>query len=189
MGDAVLLLGDPRLRVVSSPVAGVADPAFEAEARRLHAVLEAFRRRHGFGRGIAAPQIGIPRRFIALDLGAGPLTLVNPVITWRSRETFTLWDDCMCFPDLLVKVRRHLSIRLAFQDETGRFHTWEKIGQAESELLQHEVDHLDGVLATDRALDGPSLVYRLAFDADPDYFRGQVDYRIGPLAAPAPTGT
>lgn len=178
--DPVLPLGDPRLRRVCGPVENPADPRFQAENRRLQAALEAFRAARGFGRGIAAPQIGIPWRFIALNLGKGTYSLLNPVITWRSEDTFTLWDDCMCFPDLLVKVRRHASISIAYQDEQGLPQASEKLGPAESELLQHEIDHLDGILAIDRALDRDSIVLRAAYDADPEPFRGQVDYTIQP---------
>jgi peptide deformylase len=180
MGDRVLPLGDPRLRVVCAPVQDVADPEFRRENARLKAALDAFRAERGFGRGIAAPQIGIPRRFIAVNLGRGTHSLINPVITWRSPETFTLWDDCMCFPELLVKVRRHLSLSLAFVDEQGRPQMLEAVSQAESELFQHELDHLDGVLAIDLALDAQSLVHRSAFEADPSCFQRQVDYVIQP---------
>ena len=180
MGDRVLPLGDPRLRVVCEPISDVSDAEFQRENQRLKAALDAFRAEHGFGRGIAAPQIGIPRRFVAVNLGHGTHGLVNPVITWRSPETFTLWDDCMCFPDLLVKVRRHTSISLAFQDEEGRPQTWEHLGQPQSELLQHELDHLDGILAIDMALGPRSIIYRTAFDADPVHFQSQVDYLIQP---------
>ncbi|MDR3682318.1 MAG: peptide deformylase [Geothrix sp.] len=178
MTDRVLLLGDPRLRVVCETVQDVADPDFRRENERLKAALDAFRAKRGFGRGIAAPQIGIPRRFIALNLGAGTHSLINPAITWRSPETFTLWDDCMCFPELLVKVRRHRSISITFLDEGGQPRTREQVGPAESELLQHELDHLDGVLATDLALDARSIIYRAAFDDAPAHFQSQVDYVI-----------
>ncbi len=180
MTDRVLPLGDPRLRCLCDPVPDVADPDLLMERERLKNALDAFRAEKGFGRGIAAPQIGIPKRFIAINLGQGTHALINPVITWRSEETFTLWDDCMCFPDLLVRVRRHASITLSFLDEEGRKQTWERLGRAESELLQHEVDHLDGVLATDLALDLKSIIYRSAFEADPAYFESQVDYVIQP---------
>src|SRR5262245_10316208 len=91
----ILQLGDPRLRQIYSPVLDVADPTFVENHRRLHTTLGKFRQAYGFGRAISAPQIGVPQRFIALNLGDGPQLLVNPIITWRSRETFTLWDDCM----------------------------------------------------------------------------------------------
>lgn len=178
MTDRVLPLGDPRLRLVCAPVADVFDPAFQVENARLKAALDAFRAERGFGRGIAAPQIGIPRRFVSINLGQGTHSLVNPVITWRGEATFTLWDDCMCFPDLLVKLRRHASISIAFLDEQGRHQARERLGRAESELLQHELDHLDGVLATDLAIDKGSIIYRAAFAADPGHFQQQVDYVI-----------
>ncbi len=178
MSDRVLPLGDPRLRLVCEAVDKPAAAAFRAEAQRLKDALDAFRAEYGFGRGIAAPQIGIAKRFIAINLGKGTHALLNPVITWRSPETFTLWDDCMCFPDLLVRVRRHTSISITFLDEQGQPQAWEALGQAESELLQHELDHLDGVLATDRALDTRSIIYRTAFAANPTCFQQQVDYVI-----------
>ncbi|MGZ8781401.1 MAG: peptide deformylase, partial [Thermoanaerobaculia bacterium] len=112
----VLLLGDPRLRVRSSEVAS----CDARELGELAATLEEFRRQHGFGRAISAPQIGIARRFIAVNLGKGTFFVVNPVITWRSEETFTMWDDCMSFPDLLVRVERNHSLSLEYLDEDGR---------------------------------------------------------------------
>ena len=180
MFDHVLPLGDPKLRIVCEPVKNVADPGFQAENRRLRAALDGFRAERGFGRGIAAPQIGIPKRFIAINLGQGTRSLINPAVSWRSDATFTLWDDCMCFPDLLVKVRRHRSISLDFLDEAGRPQRWEDLGQAEAELLQHELDHLDGILATDLALDARSLITRAAYADNPAFFQEQVDYLIQP---------
>jgi peptide deformylase len=176
--DRVLLLGDPRLRASCERVADARAPEARAGFARLKAALEDFRAEHGFGRGIAAPQIGIPRRFVAIDLGEGARCLVNPEITWRSPGTFTMWDDCMSFPDLLVRVRRHDSISLRYQDEEGEERSWDRLGIPESELLQHELDHLDGVLAIDRAIDRESLVCRAAFDLEPELFRSQVDYVI-----------
>jgi peptide deformylase len=172
---AVLLLGDPRLRAVARPVDDFDDPAFIDDRERLHATLAAFRQQHGFGRAIAAPQIGVPYRFIAADLGEGPFTLINPLIVWRSEETFTLWDDCMSFPSLLVRVRRHSSISLRYRDELGNLREWTRLERAASELFQHEIDHLDGILAVDRAIDRESLVLRDLFAAAPERFRALVD--------------
>jgi peptide deformylase len=178
--DRVLLLGDPRLRVLCAPVEDLLSPSFAAEASRLKAALDAFRAERGFGRGMAAPQIGITKRFIAINLGKGTACLVNPAISWRSEETFTMWDDCMSFPDLLVRVRRNRSISLRFADESGALREWAKLDIAASELLQHELDHLDGRLAIDLALDRESIAYRGAFEADPKRFKAMVDYLIEP---------
>ena len=172
----VLLLGDPRLRVRSSDVES-SDPR---ELDALAATLEAFRRQHGFGRAISAPQIGIARRFIAVNLGRGTFFVVNPAITWRSDETFTMWDDCMSFPDLLVRVERAKSLSLEYVDEQGRRKEWRELDQAAAELLQHEIDHLDGVLAVDRAIDDQSLVLRREYERNREYFDAKVDYRIVP---------
>lgn len=176
---AVLPLGSPGLRAVSAPVADVRDPALRVEVARLHATLADFRERNGFGRAVSAPQIGVPRRFIALALAGYPGLLINPEIVWRSEATFTMWDDCMSFPTLLVRLRRHRSISVQYLDEQGARRELAGLDPAVSELLQHEIDHLDGVLAVDHALDRESLVTRQAFEADPAYFRRQVDYVIG----------
>jgi peptide deformylase len=169
----VLLLGDPRLRTRSAEV-----ESFDARAfAELAETLEAFRRQHGFGRAISAPQIGIAQRFIAVNLGRGTFFIVNPVITWRSGETFTMWDDCMSFPDLLVKLERAKSLSLQYVDEHGEAKEWKELDTAAAELLQHEMDHLDGVLAVDRAL---ALAVRKEYERNRAYFDAQVDYAIVP---------
>jgi len=183
-------LGDPVLRERCAPV-GALDGELAEAAGRLQATLQGFRAAHGFGRGIAAPQIGVPRRMVALDLGAteypdggsGPLLLLDPTVVWSSDETFTLWDDCMSFPSLLVRVRRHASVSVTFRDGAGRQRVWQCVEPALAELLQHELDHLDGVLALDRAEPAApgtdAVIGRAAFDDAPDRFRAQVDYEIG----------
>lgn len=172
----VLLLGDPRLRVRSAEVGRCDAASFDA----LAATLDAFRKQHGFGRAISAPQIGIAQRFIAMNLGKGTFFLVNPVITARSEETFTLWDDCMSFPNLLVRVSRNALLSLEYDDEHGGRHEWRDLGRAESELLQHELDHLDGILAVDRALDPESLVMRAEYERNRERYDAMVDYAIVP---------
>jgi peptide deformylase len=85
--------------------------------------------------------------------------LVNPVIVRRSRKKMTLWDDCFSFPDLAVKVKRNVSVEVRYQDIGGHQHRIHAEG-ALSELLQHEIDHLDGILAIDRAIDSNHIVYK-----------------------------
>lgn len=175
----VLLLGDRRLRVQSE----VVDRLDERECAALGSALDAFRARHGFGRAISAPQIGIPRRFIAMNLGKGTFFVVNPVVTWRSEERFTMWDDCMSFPDLLVRVRRASSLSLEYVDEAGVRKEWREVDQALSELLQHEIDHLDGILAVDRAIDRHSLLMRSVYESNREMYDAMVDYTIVPTIA------
>jgi peptide deformylase len=150
----ILLLGNLALR---TPCARVRNfPLLRRTARDLADTLADFRRRYGFGRGIAAPQIGLHDRVIVLE-EIGPL--VNPRITRQSRQTMTLWDDCFSFPDILVKVRRHLRVSVDFQDLAGRRRTISAEGGL-SELLQHEIDHLDGILAIDRSVDSRHIILR-----------------------------
>ena len=144
-------------------------------------MLEAFRRRHGFGRAIAAPQIGVAKRFIAANLGHGPFLIADPAITWRSEDTFTLWDDCMSFPWLMVRLQRRRSISLSYTDQEGARVDWSNLDASTSELMQHEVDHLDGVLALDRARDVRDIVSRAVFERMREVFASEADYTIPPL--------
>lgn len=174
----VKLLGDQTLRKVSDLVNDFSNPEFIDNTRFLHATLAEFRRKFGFGRAISAPQIGINQRFIALNLGAEPQLIVNPKITWTSHDKFTMWDDCMSFPGLLVRLERYKSISLRFLNEIGVYQEWNNLDIATSELLQHEIDHLDGILAVDRAIDKNSVIMREYFDQNREEVNKQVDYTI-----------
>ena len=146
----VLLLGDARLLEPCRPVEREAPEDWEQIRCDLRDTLLEFRRMHGAGRGIAAPQIGVRLRVVYLEWPE-PRLLINPELDRFSPETFELWDDCMCFPELLVRVQRHRSCRLRYQDLKGARHElWAE--DSLSELLQHEVDHLDGVLAVARSI-------------------------------------
>lgn len=153
----ILQLGDPMLRWKSEPV----DPPGAAALvlRDLRATLGEFRRAHGFGRGISAIQIGVPLRLIYIEFEGSGYPLINPEWEWMSAEKFVLWDDCFSFPDLMVKLERSKAVRLRYQSAGGDWLTLSAEG-ALSELLQHEMDHQDGILAVDRALDSQSLATR-----------------------------
>jgi peptide deformylase len=84
-----------------------------------------------------------------------PMIFINPVFSEQSAELIELWDDCMSFPDLLVRLRRHRSLRITYRDLNWGENTQRLEGDL-AELLQHEVDHLDGILAVMRAIDGAS---------------------------------
>ncbi len=174
----VLLLGDPGLRKVCRAVDDVNSDDFRFYRDRLHATLEAFRAEHGFGRAISAPQIGVGLRFIAVNLGGEAFTMVNPEISWCSAEMFTMWDDCMSFPFLLVRVRRHRGISVRYLDDHGTVKIMDRLDQATSELLQHEIDHLNGILAVDHAIDRESIVSREVFAENPESFAAKADYVI-----------
>ena len=94
-----------------------------------------------------------------MQVGGLRYELINPEITWFGPDRFTLWDDCFSFPNLLVRLERRRAVRLRYQTIAGAECELEAFG-ALSELIQHEVDHLDGVLAVDRAQNRDSLCTR-----------------------------
>ncbi|MBL7993955.1 peptide deformylase, partial [bacterium] len=124
----------------------------------MHDTLMDFRSRYRAGRAIAAPQIGIMKRLVYMHIDR-PVVFINPVLDHKSPELFELWDDCMSFPDLLVKVKRHSHCRIRFKNTDWQDQEM-MLDNALSELLQHEVDHLDGILAVSRAVDEKSFMLR-----------------------------
>jgi peptide deformylase len=145
----IRLLGDPVLRSRCEPVTSAKSPAVRLVADDLQETLRNLKVRHGFGRGLSAPQVGAPLRLVYIEIEE-PWLLINPEIVDVGTEDFFVWDDCFSFPDLLVRVQRAYHIKVRYLDSAGK----EQIVEASdslSELLQHEIDHLDGVLAVDRA--------------------------------------
>lgn len=155
----LLLLGDPRLYETCSPVLETDLPLVSAWVADLHTVVEEIRATYQFGRGIAAPQLGIMKRLIYLNVDR-PMVILNPELVSVSDETDELWDDCMSFPNLLVRVRRHQRLTMIYRDEQWQPQTWDVTDWSLSELIQHEYDHLNGVLCTMRAVDERSFQWR-----------------------------
>ncbi len=147
---SILTRGHAALTSASHPVTQ-RDPALAEQLIELHATLTDFRARNGFGRAMAAPQGGIAKRVIVMNLGAMPFALINPKITWRSEAMFEVWDDCLSVPDCVVRVQRHCSISVSYLDEQFRERIWANLPKDLSELVQHEIDHLDGILMNERA--------------------------------------
>ncbi len=154
----VLLLGDPRLHEICDPVVEADLEALEAVVEDLHDTLLDCRERYGVGRAIAAPQIGVKKRLVYMHID-NPVVFLNPVLDRLSPERIEIWDDCLSFPDLLVKVRRHRTCRIRYRDMEWQEQTLD-LQDDLAELLQHECDHLDGVLAVARAIDGQSFALR-----------------------------
>lgn len=144
-------LGDPILRVRCEPLQDPRSPAARLLADDLRDTLRAARKRHKMGRALAAPQVGAPLRLVFVELDRQRWVMVNPEITDIGPDDFAVWDDCFCFPNLLVRVNRAYRISVSYQDLKGKSHTLELEGPM-AELLQHEVDHVDGILAVDRAV-------------------------------------
>jgi peptide deformylase len=142
-------LGDPVLLEKSVPVRIEELESILPYINDMWRLIIEFRETYGRGRAIAAPQIGMLKRIICINTGR-PQVLINPVIESKSDEMIDVWDDCMSFPDLLVLLKRHKSITISFYDLAWKKQVWH-LGDDMSELLQHEYDHLDGILAISRA--------------------------------------
>jgi len=144
----IRLLGDPILRERCQLIAKPSSTAVRVILDDLKETLRDFQSRFGYGRGIAAPQIGAPVRIVYVEMEK-PWPLINPEIVDVGNEDFTVWDDCFSFPSLLVRVSRAYRVKVKYQDPKGETHLVDLEGDR-AELLQHEIDHLDGVLAVDR---------------------------------------
>ncbi len=154
----ILLLGNPLLYDVCEPVTQDELESLKPVVQDMHDTLMDFRARYGAGRAIAAPQIGVTKRLVYMHIDR-PTVFVNPVLDQLSDAMFEFWDDCMSFPDLLVRVQRHYACRITYRDLDWQEHTLQLEGDL-SELLQHECDHLDGILAVSHAVDAQSFCLR-----------------------------
>lgn len=154
----ILLLGNPQLYQISGPIRENELGLMQDVVANLHDTLMDFRRRYNAGRAIAAPQIGVMKRLLYMCVER-PVIFINPVLDQKSEEMMEVWDDCMCFPELLVKVLRHRSCSIRYLNWQWKEETMRLEGDL-SELIQHEYDHLDGILATSRAIDSRSFALR-----------------------------
>ena len=158
MERQILLLGDPRLYEVSEEVTREELEELRPVITDMFDCIKGIRRDYGFGRAIAAPQIGVKKRLICI-LTDKPCVIINPELEFVGDEMMELMDDCMSFPKLLVRVRRYRHCILRCLDENW---TPRKMQMDDdmAELIQHEYDHLDGILATRRAIDNKSFVMK-----------------------------
>ena len=155
MVKEVLQRGNPQLYEDCEPISQSEVHSLAQTVEDLHDTLCAFRRQHGAGRAIAAPQIGLKKRLIYMYIEQ-PVVFINPVLKFLADEKMVVLDDCMSFPGLLVKVERYKSCRISYFDLDWQECTLDLEGDL-AELLQHEYDHLDGILATMRAIDKKSF--------------------------------
>jgi peptide deformylase len=164
--QTVLQLGDPRLRVIAKHVVDPSSSEIRLLVEDLADTLTYWKSTTGYGRAIAAPQIGSSLRVIFLQLpGAEPWPFVNPQIIERSVEKIVVWDACLSFLSISMQVERHRKITVKYQDLRRGWHEIEAGEERNlSELLQHEIDHLDGILAVDRITDIRTLCTREEFE-------------------------
>jgi len=143
----ILIAPDPRLKAVSEPV-----PQVDDEIRRLiDDMVESMYAADGVG--LAAIQIGVPKRVLVMDLAKkdqnpDPRAYINPKILWASEETTTVQEGCLSVPDIWEDVERPTKIRAEFLDRDGALHTVDAEGLLAT-CLQHEMDHLNGILFID----------------------------------------
>lgn len=152
----ILLLGEERLYDPSEELVQEDRELIQDIVVDLRDAMMDFRATYGVGRGIAAPQIGYFKRLIYLNIEGEERVLINPTLHFPDDEKMIVWDDCMCFPNLLVKVERFKRCRVDYLDQNWGKQSLELEGDL-SELIQHEYDHLDGILAVMRAMDNRSL--------------------------------
>ena len=166
MIKAIVQLGNPLLRERCLEVKDPASAEVENLVRDLADTLAHWRAETGYGRGIAAPQIGVLQRVIFLKLpGEDPWPLINPEIVARSEEKIIVWDACLSFLSIFMRVERHREITVRYQTLSGKTRTVQAGEDRNlSELLQHEIDHLDGILAIDRVIDLKSICTREEFE-------------------------
>jgi peptide deformylase len=149
----VLQFGNPLLRKPCIAITDFTAPGCLQIQADLRDTLLDLQRIHGRGGGLAAPQIDSNLRIIYINTRHRSLHLCNPVIVERSAETFEVWDFCFSArAAFLAPVTRNLRIRVEYQDTAGKTHG-EEFEAYLSELLQHEIDHLDGTLFIDHIKD------------------------------------
>jgi peptide deformylase len=141
----VVKFGDPVLKSKASPVTSFG-PELRAEVERMVHIM-----RDGMGVGLAATQLGALRRLLVFQAGSDgePTGLVNPVIEWASVEETIAEEGCLSLPRVSMDVERALHVKVSGRDVEGEAIVIEASG-LEARVLQHEIDHLDGVLILDR---------------------------------------
>jgi peptide deformylase len=162
----ILELGDPLLREKSLPVEDPTAREIHDLVRDLADTLAHWRSETGYGRGIAAPQLGVLQRVIFLKLpGVEPWPLVNPEIIEYSEEKIVVWDACLSFLSIFMQVERRRQVTVRYQNLYGETLEFEAGDDRNlSELMQHEIDHLDGILAIDRVTDIKTICTREEFE-------------------------
>jgi peptide deformylase len=138
-------LGDPILKSKATPVDRF-DDALRGQVGRMAGLMT-----DALGLGLAAPQLGISQRLLVYRVGpdAPVVALANPEVEWRSDEGEVFEEGCLSIPGITVDVERPLHVRVRAKGEEGEDRVVEASG-LEARVIQHEMDHLDGVLIFDR---------------------------------------
>ena len=140
----IVTIGDPVLEQIAVEVPKITKKV----AKLIDDMLETMHEANGIG--LAAPQVGVSQRIIVMDVGEGPIVLVNPVMLDASGEEIDV-EGCLSIPERWVYVKRSTEVEIAGLDEKGK-QVRIKADGLFARALQHEIDHLDGVLMLDRML-------------------------------------
>ncbi|MCC6947443.1 MAG: peptide deformylase [Bradyrhizobiaceae bacterium] len=143
----IIVLPDKLLRVVSEPVARIDDGIRTLVADMFETMYDAP------GVGLAAVQVGVPKRVVTIDATRGeeekkPIAMINPEIVWKSEETAAQEEGCLSIPEYLDQVIRPDRVKVRFLDVDGKEHEIDADGLL-ARVVQHEVDHINGVLFID----------------------------------------
>jgi len=131
----------------------------------LRDTLEDVMRRKGLGRGISGPQIGVLKQAVYIIEDGQHMTLINPRITYSSPEKIRIWDSCFCYDlEIFVLVERPRDIEVEYTLPSGETKK-ERFSGPLSELLQHEIDHLNGVFSIERMIEPKSMMWRNEWEA------------------------
>ncbi len=159
----VLLLGNPKLRENCVHIEEFNSDLINI-VNDLKDTLLQLQKEKKIGRAIAAPQINYIKRVIFYNLPDRTFTMINPEVIWHSEETIDIWDSCYCFNvEFFVNIRRYKTIKVRFQDTKGN-KVVETFDNSMSELVQHEIDHLNGILATDHLKDMKNIIMRVEWE-------------------------
>jgi peptide deformylase len=143
----IITAPDPRLKIKAKPVAKVDDKVRGLMDDMLETMY------HAIGIGLAAPQVGAAQRVLVIDVAREgekpqPMRIANPEIVWRSEELMMANEGCLSLPEHYADVERPAAIRLRYLDHENEIREIEAKGLLAT-CLQHEIDHLDGVLFVD----------------------------------------
>jgi len=153
---AILLLGNEELYQVSVELGEGEIETAKRVVSDLHDTMMAFRTKYGFGRAIAAPQVGEFYRIIYMNIDGKATAMINPKLEFTGEEKFEMWDDCMSFPGLEVRLERYKNCVISYKDLAWKDCVLQ-LQDDLAELIQHEYDHLDGILAVQRAIDSKAF--------------------------------
>jgi len=143
----LVILPDPQLRLVSEPIGEITDEVRALAADMLETMYDAP------GIGLAAIQIGVPKRLVVIDLAKPdearrPMVLIDPEITWASEEKRTYEEGCLSIPEYYEEVERPARVKVRYTGLDGKTHEVEANGMLAT-VLQHEIDHINGILFID----------------------------------------